>query len=548
MGLCAPEDLPEESVNDRADPRLRCPKARVARSQDYATAMAVLSKPAELTNNALVGWGADFSSWFNQFPLALNEICKNGFILSDAAGNLYVYIAVVAQFGGNTTPSLGCGAANTIARATYEEFISTDASMSTALASKNHLFAKWLAAREHLGRSLAQEHIRELESHGLLDPLNDSSYQQECDRITLRHIRTQQQCFFLDVYVDDTSGLAAGNDRAFQSHVAFASVCLKLHANTSVPKLQYGTMLDNLGFTLHLRVLCLEPTERRRTRLITLISDIIQKPKTPVGTFRSLVCTLSAACVAYHGNRMSLRHLFRTLARTEKRQHRRNVIIDDHVRGQLIAWLNKLEDSSFLKCVISQPRRLPGGQSWSSDACRPSFKPGDRDTVAGAGGFLPLHDGYYWHTQFPDWWVPHLEIHHLEALGCYINLVVFGKFLRGYEIDDECDNSGVVDTFNLETASDPILCHIAMERITLAAEFGISTKANHHPGVLNVLADDLSRDRIDSFKANANDRGYSNPRRLEVPQEVFVWVEQMLSQQPTQSDSDSDYASESDSE
>ena len=87
-----------------------------------------------------------------------------------------------------------------------------------------------------------------------------------------------------------------------------------------------------------------------------------------------------------------------------------------------------------------------------------------------------------------------------ELLPIVIAAVVWGHLWQGRQVLARCDNSAVVAVLNGRYSKDKHMMHLLRCIFFAEAHGNFKLAAVHLPGTHNVLADDLSRDRVHSFR------------------------------------------------
>ena len=82
-----------------------------------------------------------------------------------------------------------------------------------------------------------------------------------------------------------------------------------------------------------------------------------------------------------------------------------------------------------------------------------------------------------------------------------------------------CDNTAVVSSINSRYCKDPLLMQLLRCLFFLEAQYQFKLKAEHIPGVHNVLAYNLSRDNLVSFRQINSD---ANATPSDIPYSVSV--------------------------
>ena len=101
----------------------------------------------------------------------------------------------------------------------------------------------------------------------------------------------------------------------------------------------------------------------------------------------------------------------------------------------------------------------------------------------------------WWHYDFTEAVDELLEnnISCKELFAVVTHCATFGPRLAGANILLFCDNSASVDAINFMKAPSRVLMSLVRELFFLCAQFSFQIRAQHIPGVKNVLADALSR-------------------------------------------------------
>ena len=78
-------------------------------------------------------------------------------------------------------------------------------------------------------------------------------------------------------------------------------------------------------------------------------------------------------------------------------------------------------------------------------------------------------------------------------------LVVWGRQWVGRRVECQCDNMAVVVVINSGRSRDKVIMHLLRCMFFVVAQLDIQIHATHLPGVENIAADSLSRNRISDF-------------------------------------------------
>ena len=86
-----------------------------------------------------------------------------------------------------------------------------------------------------------------------------------------------------------------------------------------------------------------------------------------------------------------------------------------------------------------------------------------------------------------------------ELVPIVLSCAVWGPLLSGYRVEFKCDNRSVVDSINKCSSKEPITMHLLRCLWFFSAHFDIRVVASHIPGVVNIAADQLSRNKSMEF-------------------------------------------------
>jgi len=105
-----------------------------------------------------------------------------------------------------------------------------------------------------------------------------------------------------------------------------------------------------------------------------------------------------------------------------------------------------------------------------------------------------------------------------EMVPIVLAAAVWGGRWSGKTVVARCDNSAVVDTLNKGCCRDPDVMHLVRCLAFLRARVQFTLTATHIEGTRNVLADALSRDKLDLFLSHFPQ---ANPDPTPLPQELL---------------------------
>ena len=86
-----------------------------------------------------------------------------------------------------------------------------------------------------------------------------------------------------------------------------------------------------------------------------------------------------------------------------------------------------------------------------------------------------------------------------ELLPIVLSCAVWGPALSGYGVEFKCDNRSVVESIKKGSSKEPMTMHLLQCLWFFSAYFGIRVTVSHIPGVANVAADQLLRNKSEEF-------------------------------------------------
>ena len=86
-----------------------------------------------------------------------------------------------------------------------------------------------------------------------------------------------------------------------------------------------------------------------------------------------------------------------------------------------------------------------------------------------------------------------------ELVPIVLSCAVWGPLLSGYRVEFKCDNWSVVDSIYKGSSKEPVTMHLLQCFRFFSAHFDIRVVASHIPGAVNIVADQLSRNKAMEF-------------------------------------------------
>ena len=116
-------------------------------------------------------------------------------------------------------------------------------------------------------------------------------------------------------------------------------------------------------------------------------------------------------------------------------------------------------------------------------------------------------------------WMLHIAAKELTPI--IIAAVVWGKTWKGKNIRARCDNTAVVTIINSCYSKDPTLMQMLRCLFFIEAYYQFTLSATHLPGMSNDLADNLSRNRLQSF---LHKMGGQQTTQTIIPDSLLQWL------------------------
>ena len=128
-----------------------------------------------------------------------------------------------------------------------------------------------------------------------------------------------------------------------------------------------------------------------------------------------------------------------------------------------------------------------------------------------------------------------------QLLPIVLAAALWGSRWRGSTVCYHCDNMAVVEVINRHSAKETLLCHLLRSLFFISARLDFDVVALHTPGVANVAADAISRNKIHTFRSQVPRadplpspvppelvRGLSSPSPSWRSQDWSAWLNSIL--------------------
>ena len=216
------------------------------------------------------------------------------------------------------------------------------------------------------------------------------------------------------------------------------------------------------------------------SKSVSAVSNMLLKRKTTLKELQSLLGLLNFVCLVIFPGRAFLRRLFSLSRKATRPTH--YIRITNEAKLNLQAWLVFLSD--FNGVTLLRERR------WISSMKLHLYS--DAATSCGYGAVL----GDEWVAGiWPESWKSfHISI--MELYPIVLAVELWHSRLAHQSIIFHCDNSAVCHIINSHSSKDPVIMTLVRRLVVSSMKYDILFHAIHVPGLLNPLADALSRQDI----------------------------------------------------
>ena len=293
-------------------------------------------------------------------------------------------------------------------------------------------------------------------------------------------------------YLDDFLVVGASGSKECKQAVNTVTFVLRVFAFLGLPvaedKLEGPTtLLSFLGLEIDTVALELRLPADKLRDLQALIRSWCSRRAASKRELESLIGSLNHACSVVRCGKTFLRRMFELLAVAHKSQHylRLNVSFKSDLRWW-DSFLTPLNGASLRRRL----GHLGVNFSFASDA-------------AGAIGCGAIWSPYWfqfkWSESFRSSLLPLKEdsILFQELLPIVFACAVWGSSWQRSSVRVFCDNEGAVSVVNSGYSKVARIMHLLRSLFFIRARFDIHLEAVHIPGAQNILADAISRDKLE---------------------------------------------------
>ena len=255
---------------------------------------------------------------------------------------------------------------------------------------------------------------------------------------------------------------------------------------------------DSLTFAMELRLL-----KDKLDRINREIVSWKEKCSCTKRELQSLTGQLQHAATVVRPGRTFIRRLYDMIAATRSAHH--HVPLNIEARSDIAWWSTFLLSWNGVSMLTPGLRQLPQHVVTS-----------DASGHWGCGTYYCRAEWFQLSWQGTP--LANASIAVKELVPLVVAAALWGRQWSGSTVMCKCDNQAVVAVIGSRTSSDKQIMHMLRCLFFLEASFDYHLVASHIPGIDNVLADDLSRNRPASFLQKAHPATAKSP--CQIPQHV----------------------------
>ena len=267
----------------------------------------------------------------------------------------------------------------------------------------------------------------------------------------------------------------------------FLSICKYLGIPVVVEKTASGTTLIFLGIELDTIKLEARLPLDKVQKCLDKIQIMLDKKSVTQLEVMSLAGSLNFACSVVRPGRPFVRRLYDLAMTAQHKYH--HLKVSKSLREDLRLW------QSFL--IDFNGKTLFPDKEWTLSSTLHCY------TDASKLGYGLVFGSHWAYGPFNQVWSLY-NICLLEAYPIMLVFALFGSSLRGKKLILHSDNEALVTILNKQSSKDPAIMTIVRVIVLSAMKYNVIFKAEHIPGVLNSLADPLSRLQVELFKSRAH--------------------------------------------
>ena len=218
-----------------------------------------------------------------------------------------------------------------------------------------------------------------------------------------------------------------------------------------------------------------------------LLQQFSRRRKITLREMQSLIGFLQFACKAIAPGRTFLRNLIDlTIGVSCPHYHIR---LNNAARSDLAMWLQFLDSFNNKSIILRNKWIFSNSLNMFTDA-------------SGSIGFAAVLGSKWLHGHWPDSWAK-ISIAAKEFFPIMLAIEMWGHLLANHKLIIQSDNTAIVEILNKQTSKDQFIMRFVRRYVLACLRNNILVKAKHIPGKLNVIADLLSRSKLQEARRAA---------------------------------------------
>ena len=287
-------------------------------------------------------------------------------------------------------------------------------------------------------------------------------------------------------YLDDFLIISESKEQGERDLKSFLDLCKEI----GVPMAEDKTIgpfqvLEFLGLELDTvqEIICLPLDKLEKCR--SLIESLLRKKKCTLRELESVLGLLSFTCQVILPGRAFLKRLYALTIKVAKPYHL--VYLSAETKQDLQLWLIFLRSHNGVSLYREQFFLSPGVRHILTDA--------SQSLACGA-----VFGSEWFAIPWPSAWWSGQNITFLELIPILVALETWGPQLKNTYVMVHTDNLDLTYVLNNQTSKEKLVMPLVRRLVLVLLKHNIMFRCKHIPGFENVLADNLSRLRIDKFK------------------------------------------------
>lgn len=285
--------------------------------------------------------------------------------------------------------------------------------------------------------------------------------------------------------LDDFFFIEATYEKALSSLNSFIHMCEII----GVPLAEEKTFLPSqcmsfVGIELNSLTSTASLPQDKVLKATNVVESFLQKDKSTLKEFQSLIGLLNFACSVVIPGRPFLRRLINLTIGVPKSFH--HIRITSEVKADLLLWLKFLQTFNGRTIFMNEQFQTSAMLELYTDAST---------TV----GFGAVFKSKWLCGRFPGKYQQY-NIAVLEFYPILLSVFLWGHLWANHVVIFYTDNEAIVSVINKQTSKDNMLLKMVRCLVLKCLKINLSFRAKHVPGHKNSMADSLSRLQIQRFK------------------------------------------------